>query len=47
MRRRVASRRRLKRELAEIVFVEAALSIGRPLKRKCPRNVGFKGAGIN
>lgn len=47
MRRHVASRRRLKRELAEIVFVEAALSVGGPLKREGPRDVDFKGAGID
>ena len=47
MRRHVASRRRLKRELAEMVFVETALSVGGPLKRKSPRDVDFKGAGID
>ena len=47
MRRHVPSRGCLNRELAEIVFVEAALSVGGPLKRKGPCDVDFKGAGID
>jgi hypothetical protein len=47
MRRHVASSRQLNRELAEIVFVEAALSVSGLVKRKGPRDVDFKGAGID
>ena len=45
--RKSAAHRSLKRELAEIVFVEAALSVGGPLRRKGSCDVDFKGAGVD